>query len=90
MPTMPVLLQGAGAPCHDIRIQIDGINGISDSHAAVPAEDFLDIAAVALGAVADKDFIRAEFQPVRLIIRRQDSPRQEIIALLRAVSGNCH
>ena len=84
---MPVLLQAACAPCHDIRIQIDGIDGIGDSHAAVPAEDFLDIAAVALGAVADKDFIRAEFQPVRLIIRRQDSPCQEIIALLRAVAA---
>ncbi len=44
------------------------------------AEDLLDVAHVALRAVADEDFIVAEFDPPAIVIVLDHFPNQEIVS----------
>ena len=81
-----VLLELAGTPCHDIGVKVDGVYRVGDGHSVSEAEDFLDIAAVAFGAIADKDFISAEVQPIGLVIVFENGFCQEAVALFRAIS----
>ena len=64
------------------------------SNYAVQAENFLDIAHIALGAVADKYLVGFNIDASGLIVVFDNGVQQEVVALLRAVAaeagGFCH
>ena len=91
---MPVFLQRARTAGHDVRVEIDRIDRVRDGDFIVGAEDFLDVAAVALGTVADEDLIFVDLDSALRVVVLDDRFRQEGIALLRAIAtegfGFCH
>ena len=57
---------------------------VGDGNGVIGAEDFLDVAAVALGTVGHEYLVRFDAQP--LIVVLDDFVHQEAVALLRAVA----
>ena len=78
---------GAGAAGHDVGININRIHGVGDGKLeALGGEDFLDVAAVALGAVGDEDFVGVDLRAAGGIIVGGDQIAEERVALLGAVA----
>ena len=76
----------AGAPSHDIRIDIHGIDRIGDGDFHILTEEFLDVAAVALRAVGNEDLVGGDVHPAILEVRFCDCLAEEAIALLGTVA----
>ena len=55
-----VVDQCARTSAHDVRVDIDRIDRIGDADTVVVPEDVTDVAAIALGAIADKDLARLD------------------------------
>ena len=83
---MAVLLQRARAAGHDIRVEVDRVYRVRDGDLVCRAEDLLDVAAVALGAVADEDLVRRDLDAAVRVVVLDDGFRQERVALLWAVA----
>ena len=83
---MAVLLQRARAASHDIRVEVDRVYRVRDGDLVGRAEDLLDVAAVALGAVADENLVRRDLDAAVRVVVLDDGFRQERVALLRAVA----
>src|SRR5690606_30946941 len=78
---------GAGAAGHDVGIDIDRIHGVGDGESqAFGGEDFLDVAAVALGAVGDEDFVGGDRAAAGGEIVLGNGFAQEGVALLGAIA----
>ena len=84
---MSVALQISGASRHNVRVEINGINRVGDGNFAVERENFLNVAAVAFGAVADKNFVRFNVKPATFVIVIGNFLAQERISLFRAVAA---
>ena len=78
--------QFSGTAGHDVGIHIDGVDRVHDRHRAVLGKEFLKIAQVAFGPVADEDLVRLEAHAARGVVLRHDGLAQEGIALLRPVA----
>ena len=76
----------AGAAGHDVGVEIDRIDGIGNGDAGVGGEDFLNVAAVALGAVGDEDLVRFDLAAARLVVVPGDGLAQEGVALVGTVA----
>ncbi len=50
-------------------------------------EDLLDVAAVALAAIADEDLVGRDVDAARLVIVRADRLDEEVVALLGAIAA---
>ena len=72
---------------HDVRVEIDGIDGVGDCDDGVLGKNFLDIAAIAFRAVADENLVRLHRDAASSVIPFDDRVNQEIVALLRAVAA---
>ncbi len=66
---------------HQIRLKLDG------NRLTVAAEDIENVAAVALGAIGNKNFVRGDFTAECLIIIFSNGFAQKRIALLRAIAA---
>ena len=76
----------AGVTGHHVRIHIHGIHGVADGDLVLGAKDIEDAARIALGAVADEDFVVRHVQPVITIIVLGDGMPQPFVALLGTVT----
>ena len=81
-----VVLQRSRAAGHDVRVEVDRVNRVRDGDLVGRAEDLLDVAAVALRAVADENLIRRDLDAAVRVVVLDDGFRQEGVALLRAVA----
>ena len=77
---------GAGAARHDVGVDVDRVNGVGNREADVVGEDFLDVAAVALRAVGDEDFVGVDLAAAGGVIVLLHGLAQERVTLLRAVA----
>ena len=80
-----VFLQCARASRHDIRVEVDGVDGVGDGDFRLFAEDFLDVAAVALGAVGNKHLVRLDAESWEVVF--YDFLDEEAVALLGPVAA---
>ena len=85
-PVSPRLVRLPGVAGHHVGVHIDGVNGVADGDFVFVAENIKDVAAIALGAVTDKNFVVGHFQPLVAEIVLGDGVAQPIIALFRAVA----
>ena len=74
---------------HNIGVHIHGIYRVADSDPIVLSKDLLDIAAVALCPVGDKDLIGGNIAAPILIIIFCDGAAQEFIPQIRRVAVEC-
>jgi len=72
---------------HHIGIHIYRIDRVSHGSHIVQAEDFLQIADVAFGTVADKDFVRRDLRPSCLKVVFGNGFPQKLIALFRTIAA---
>ena len=80
-------VRGASVPGHDVRVHVNGIDGVHDGDEIVVAEDVEDAAAVALRSVGDKNFVVLDVEaPVAVVVLR-DGVSEKIVALLGAVAS---
>ncbi len=78
---------GAGAAGHHVGVQVDRVDRVGDGDGDVGGEDLLDVAGVALGAVADEHLVGFDPRPPGLEILGRDFLPQELVALLGAVAA---
>ena len=78
---------GIGAPGHDVGIHIHRVHRIGDGHAHILGKNFLDVAGVGLGPVADEDFIGLDLSATGLEVVRSNRLAQKVVALLRAIAA---
>ena len=71
---------------HDVRVDVDGIDGIADRDLHVRAEKLLNVAAVAFRAVGDEDLVRRNVDAAVLEVDLGDLLAQKGVALFRTVS----
>ena len=76
----------ARAARHGVGILVHGVDRVGDGHDGIVAEQFLKIADIALGSVADEDFIRVELHPAGQKIVPEYGLAQKGVALFRAVA----
>ena len=77
----------AGASAHDIGVDVDGIDGVSDADGAVATEYVANISGVALGAVADKDFVNVHLNAARTEVSVDDGLPQKLVSLLGTIAA---
>ena len=77
---------GARPPGHDVGVDVDGIYRIGDRQAGVAGEDFLDVAAVALGPVRDEDLVGLDPAAAGGVVVLSHRLAEEGIPLLRPVA----
>ena len=82
-----VALQIARPARHDVRVEINGIHGVGDCNFAVERENFLNVAAVALRAVADKNFVGVDLKPATFVVEVGNFFAQEAVALFGTVAA---
>ena len=78
--------QHACPSAHDIGIDIDGVNRVGDGDAHVRTEQFLEVAGVALGTVADKYLVLTDVDATTSEIVFYDGMAQKVVSLLRSVA----
>jgi hypothetical protein len=71
---------------HDIRVDINGIDGVHDGDAVVVTKNIEDGTAVALGTVRDKDLVIRDIEPPIAVVMRRDCRAQKLVPLLGAVA----
>src|SRR5438105_13413974 len=76
----------AGAAGHDVRVDVNRINGIRDGEADVGGEYFLDVAAIALGTVGNENLICLDLAAPGGVIVLHDSFAQKSVALLGTIA----
>ena len=81
-----ILVGIAGVARHDVGIDIDRVDGIHDGDPVVVTKDVEDVAAVALGAVGDKDLVIRHLEPAVAVVVLGDRGTEELIPLLRPVA----
>jgi hypothetical protein len=77
---------GSGSAGHDVGVDIYRIHRIGNRNFYIFGKNFLDIAVVALGAVADKNFIRGNISPPGLEIMAGNFFPQKFIPLFGTVA----
>ena len=80
------VLHRTGTAYHHVGVDIDRIDGVGDTDGVVPANEFLDIARVALCAVVDEYLVNIEMDATRQEVVLQYSLTQEIVTLLRSIA----
>ena len=85
-PLAQLLLEVTGPAGHGVGIHIHGVDGVTHGHHVVGAEDVADVAAVALGAVGDKDLVGLDIHAPGGIVGLGNGLPQEIVALLGTVA----
>ena len=79
---------GASAAGHDVGVHVDRIDGVGHADGeAAGGEEFLEVAGVALGAVADEDLVRLDVGAAGLEVGLGDGLAQEVVAELGAVAA---
>ena len=73
-------------PGHDVRVDVDRIDGIADRNLHIRAEQFLNVTAVALRTVRDQDLVRRDVNAAILEIDLGNLLAKEGVALFRTVS----
>ena len=71
---------------HDIRVDIDWIDGIHDSDLVVISQNIEDRSSVALGTIGNKDLIIGNLQSAIPIIMLRNGCAEEFISLLRTIA----
>ena len=71
---------------HDVRVDVNGIDGVGDTDAVVPAHQLADVAGIALGTIVDKDFAGVEVYASGQKIVLHDGLTQKQIALFGTVA----
>ena len=72
---------------HHIRVEVHGIDRVADRDCGIEAENFLDIAGIALCAVRNKNLIRTNLRTARLIVKFDHLIPEEGIAVFRPVAA---
>ena len=83
---LPSLIGITGAACHHVAVDIHRIDRIGHGDAIAFAKDVEDVAAIALGAVGDKDLLGADVTAAALEIVFGNGLTQPGVALLRPVA----
>ena len=78
IPALPC--RPAGPAGHHIRIHVDRIDRIGNGDDVVQTEDFLHIPAIALGAVADDNFVNVDVHAARLVVVVGDRLSEEFVS----------
>ena len=76
----------AGATSHDVGVGVNRIHGIGNREGRIFREDFLDVGAIALRTVGNKDFISRDVAAAGCVIIGRDSVSEEAVTLLWAVA----
>ncbi len=79
--------RGRRASRHHVRIDVHRVHRIGDRDARREREDLLDVAAVALAAIADEDLVGRDVHAARGVVVLADRFDEEVVALLRAVAA---
>ena len=75
--------EGTGAASHDVRIDVDGVNGIGYGDADVVGDkELLEVARIALGTIANKDFVSRDVGTARLEVDTGDGFSQKVVAVV--------
>ncbi len=85
----PALIRGTGPPRHHVRVDVHRIHRVDDGHHVVLAEDFKNVARIALRAVRHEHFVKVDRHPARREVVVDDRLPEEIVALLGAVAAEC-
>ena len=86
-PGVTTILETTCSSGHDIGVEIDGIDRVGNGDADIGGEEFLEIGAVALCAIADEDFVGGDVSAFGLKVFFSDDVPQEPISLLRSVAA---
>ena len=76
-----------GATCHHVRIDVNRIDRIGDRDLRGMREDLLDVAAIALAAIADEDLVGRDVDAAHLVVIRADRFDEKIVTLLGTVAA---
>src|SRR5580704_11589382 len=82
-----VLVCGPGVTGHYIGVDVNGVNRIDDCDSILMTENIQNIAAIAFGAVGNKDLIVGDIHAVFAVIVFRDRASEKFVALLRAVAA---
>ena len=85
-PALRFFIIFASSASHRIGVDVHGVNRIAHSDDVISGKDVADIAAVALGAIGNKDLIFVDFNAARAEIIIGNSLAKEIVALLGTVA----
>ena len=86
-PGVPAVSAGGARPsCHGVRVDVGGVHGVDERHLRVGREDLLDVAGVALGAVAHEDLVGPDPDAARTVVVGGDELGQELVARLGPVA----
>ena len=77
----------AASACHHIRVEIHGIDRVTDRYRGIEAENLLNISGVALCAVRNKNFIRTNLRTARLVVARNHLIPEKGIPVFRPVAA---
>ena len=86
VPSAQLLLVVTGPAGHGVGIHIDRVHRVAHRHHVVQTEDVANVAAVALGAVGDKDLLRLDVHAPGGVVVLGNGLPQEVVALLRAIA----
>ena len=78
--------QRAASTAHDVGIHIDGIDGIGDGDAHIQSQQFLKVARVTLGTVANKNFVGRNVDTTCTEIVLHDCLTQEVVATFGTIT----
>jgi len=83
----PARVRVAGASAHHGDVEVCGVHGIAERDDALRPEDLLDIAGVALGAVAHDDLVGRELDAALAVVVADDRVDEKIPAGLGRVAA---
>ena len=75
------------ASCHDVRIDIDGIDRVSDAHEIVGREDIAYISCIAFGTIADENFFTVELNATRDKIVLDNGIDEEVVTMFWSIAS---
>jgi len=86
-PQAGFLVVGAGAACHDVRVNVDGVHRVAHRDARIGAEYLLDVGGIGLRAVAHEHFVGVDGSTARDEVLARDGLAQEVVAQVGGVAS---
>ena len=80
------IFQHASPAYHHVRVDIDGINRVSDADRVIPAEEFLEVSCITFRAIIDKDLARINVNATCKVVILHYGIAQKLVSLLRTIS----
>ena len=73
--------------CHDVRIDIDRIDGVGDAYDVVGSQYVANVACIAFRSIADEDLIAVETDASGGEVVSDDGIDEEVVTLLRSLAA---